>query len=498
MAAGEEKLKLVLEAIDKTAAPIRKVNRRIESMLAPVRKVKRALRSLSVESGLPKLGKELSRLGRIAGRFAVAGVAAFGALGAAVVKVSEQTDAIGKLSRQIGIGAEAFQEFEFAADRAGVSQDVFRNAVGALSKRVGELKRGGGALKVFEQLLPDVTDRLKASKDTGEALEIISAAIARVSDPMKKAALASAAFSRAGLPMIRLANEGSEGIAALRAEARALGVVLSSDAVAGAEAVQDSLTNMKASVGGLVSQVSSQLFPVVRDIADSITKWTVANRELIQVRAKEAILGIVSAGKSLLAWLRRVVPPTLAFIESIGGFKTVAIVVGVILAATLLPAIVAIGGAIATIGGLFVTAGAAMAVALGPIGLVVAGVGAAFAAAATLIATNWDAIRETVIGTIDSIVDRTMALIPSIPAPVRRLLGLEGGASVSVSAPAPVATAAALAPAAEAAAAAPLGGGGGKSLLKVVVEDARVRIKQVEADPALELDTAGGEALQAG
>ena len=36
MAAGENKLKLVLAAIDKTSAPIRAVNRRIESMTAPI------------------------------------------------------------------------------------------------------------------------------------------------------------------------------------------------------------------------------------------------------------------------------------------------------------------------------------------------------------------------------------------------------------------------------------------------------------------------------
>ena len=75
MPAGEEKLRLVLAAIDKTAAPIRAVNRRIESMLAPVRKVRNAMRSLATEAGLPRLGRGLAKLGGLIRNLAIGGAA---------------------------------------------------------------------------------------------------------------------------------------------------------------------------------------------------------------------------------------------------------------------------------------------------------------------------------------------------------------------------------------------------------------------------------------
>ena len=76
MAKGEEKLRLVLSAIDKTAAPIRAVNKRISAMTKPIRKVKNALAKLGNEAGLQRLGAMFKGIGRAARRFAIAGVAA--------------------------------------------------------------------------------------------------------------------------------------------------------------------------------------------------------------------------------------------------------------------------------------------------------------------------------------------------------------------------------------------------------------------------------------
>lgn len=71
MATGEEKLRLVLAAIDRTAAPIRAVNRRIERMTSPVRKVRNALAGLAREARFDKLASGAAKLGRSLGRAAL-------------------------------------------------------------------------------------------------------------------------------------------------------------------------------------------------------------------------------------------------------------------------------------------------------------------------------------------------------------------------------------------------------------------------------------------
>ena len=472
--AAEEKLRLVLAAVDRTAAPIRKVNRRIEAMTKPIRKVRNSLRSLARESGLPKLGQAFGRLGRTVSRFAIAGVAAMGAVGAAVIRTTNQGDEIAKFARQVGIGTDALQEYEFAADRSGVSVETFRQSVGALSKRVGELQAGRGALST---LLGDsnLARELKATTSTEEALRLVNEAIASIEDPTKKAALAAAAFSRAGLPMIRLANEGANGIADLREEAQRLGNILSGDQLRASEEFQDSITDLKAAAGGLVTQISAGLIPVLRPLVDSVTEFLVTNREVIQLRAGEAISRIADGARSFWAVLQRVIPPTLEFVERIGGLRTVAIILGGLLAATVVPAVVALGAAFASTAGL--------------VTLAIAGIGAA----ASAIAANWDSIKDSVTGAIDSIITKARELIAKIPEPVRDLLSAAGGVVTTVAAATPIGLAA------SAASEFIAGGGtdanvGGR--IEIELDDRRARVRNAETEsPGVELDLAGGEAL---
>lgn len=477
MARGEAKLKLVLDMIDRSVSGVRKANRRIESMTKPIRKVRRQISALSREIGLPKIGAAVGNLARKFQTLAFVGVGALAAVGAAVGRVADQGDELAKFSKQIGTSAEDLQEWEFAADRAGVQSSIFRSSVGALSKRVGELKAGKGALAT---LLggSDLARDLKAAKDTGEALEIITAALEEVEDPTKKAALAAAAFSRAGLPMVRLANEGSENIAALRREARRLGLVLSNEDAAAAEKVSDSFTDMKAAATGLLQVIAVDLFPVVREIADGFTEWTVANRELIKVRTVEALDFVVRKGREVVEWLREVIPPTVAFIERIGGLRTVALVLGGAFALTLLPLLVSIGGAIATVSAL-----------VGPLGL-------GLALAAAKIIESWDRIRDSVTGAIDAIISKGKSIVSAIPKPARELMLAVGRGAAQIIAPG----ASGLAAQGFAAAGA-LGGDApisstaslnGKLRIEVVGDRARVAEAEV-SEPGLDLDLASGE-----
>jgi len=407
--AGNARVQLILDAIDKTTEPIRRVNRRIEGMVAPVKKVRRAFRSLAKEAGLPKLAAGARAAGRAFARLGAVGAAAVGGLVAAATKAAGAGDDIAKLSKQVGISAEALQELRFAADRSGVPIETFDKSIGALSKRVGELKRGGGALAPFAAVLPNVVENLKNAGSTGEALEIVNQAIANLEDPAKKSALAAAAFSRAGLPMITLANEGAEGMRELRAEARRLGAVLSNEDAAAAEEANDRLTDLKAAVRGLTLQLGAGLFPVLVDIVKPTTEWIVANRELIRTRVTEMVQNLVRVGSGMVRWLADVVPPTLEWLSSIGGLRTVAIVLGGVLAAVVIPAIVAVGAA------------------LGPVGVAVAAAIAGWTALATVVSSNWDAIATFVETKVQRIVELARSVVSSIPEPIRAALGLATG-----------------------------------------------------------------------
>lgn len=408
MPAGEEKLRLVLAAIDKTAAPIRAVNRRIESMLAPVRKVRNAMRSLATEAGLPRLGRGLAKLGGLIRNLAIGGAAAGVGLLEFVRRTAEAADSLGDMVGGLGIGIEQFQEIQHAALIAGVSTEGFSKGVQKLAKNVGDLKGGTGALKtLLDKVAPSLAVQLKGATDTGEALEIMLRALRRLDDPLKRNALAVAAFGRSGQELARITSVSAEKFAELRVEARELGGAFSQDAANAAGDTTDAIDRLKFVAGGLGRTLAATLFPVITENADALRKWIAENRTEIVDRMRDAITKLAQGAKVLGEFLFENVPKAAAFIESIGGLRTVAIALGVVLAATLLPAIVTIGSALAAIGPVGIA-----------LGVYFAALGVAVGAVARKIAQNWDAI-----------VSKIRAGVNLLPQPVRRVLGLESFAA---------------------------------------------------------------------
>lgn len=344
MAAGEEKLKLVLSAIDKTAAPIRAVNRRIESMLAPVRKVKNAFRALADEAGLPRLGRGLAKLGTLIKRIAIGGVAAGVGLLEFARRTADSVDSLSEMTRLIGIGFEDFQRFQFAAQRAGVGAEEFGGAIRFLAKSLEKARAGEGSLgKLLKDHIPSVLTRLKATKDTGEALELVLETMRRLPDAAKRNAFAVAAFGRSAQKMALFAGMSENELRALMRRADELGGVLSNRAAAAAEDLMDSFDDLAFSAKGLAAGIVAELFPDMKAATDQVLAFVAANRELILSKGKETILAFATGVKDLGLFLTENVPKLQQFVSDVGGLKTVLVGIAAISLAPVLQAVVAIG-----------------------------------------------------------------------------------------------------------------------------------------------------------
>ena len=89
-------------------------------------------------------GKAKKQIASIAKAVGLLGVAA-----AAAIKVSISfADNIGKTADAIGLGIEEFQEFEFAAKRAGIETSQFSSNMTAFVKRIGEAQAALGRWSV--------------------------------------------------------------------------------------------------------------------------------------------------------------------------------------------------------------------------------------------------------------------------------------------------------------------------------------------------------------
>lgn len=371
-----------------------------------------------------RVGRQFGEMNRQVGRQVRNAGIAIGAASAAIFGVASSTAAAGdelaKQSRALGFNVEAYQELGYAAERSGVSAEVFNSSMTAMTKRLGEAAQGqGAAKKALDELGLSAQDLIEMEPD--QALGVIADRMKDIDDPARKAALAAALFSRSGIRMTNMLNEGSAGIDALRNRARELGLVLSEETTTDSENFQDSLLNAQSALQGMKNIIGGEMIPVVGEMMDAFTEFVVTNQPQIRefaetlangLRDAVPIIGDVVSGLGDFAGKVGSVVSKVA--EMIGGWDNFGIALGVLMTS---PAIVAVGGFVLTVGKLAGALGALVAPAItaglplvaagfkaigaallaNPIGVAVA----AIAGGALLIIANWEKIKPAIQPVLD-------------------------------------------------------------------------------------------------
>lgn len=336
-------IKTVITADDKASAKVGKVARQ---MTAGLGGGLRRLRGMA--GGVAKtLGSIATPLGLGLGGLGLAGGVA-GVLGA-VKAHAAAGDEIAKFSRQVGLGSEALQELDYAANRSGVSQQLLRMSLRQLNRRVGELRGGYGSLKGFlEKVSPALLEQVQSARNTDEAFDLAVRAISRVADPAKKAALAAQFFGEEGAGLTRMAEGGVAGLRKLREEARRFGL-MSDQVAADAEKFADTTYDATQAVVGLRTAVGSRLLPILTPMVDRLTEWVTANRELVALKVEGVITGIADAIKgtdwgkvgadiaTIGGAIGTITSVSAEGIRAIGGIETATIALGTAAAVAALP-----------------------------------------------------------------------------------------------------------------------------------------------------------------
>lgn len=230
-------------------------------------------------------------------------VAAATGMVALAKKSIDAGDEIAKAAQKIGISTDKLQELRYAANSAGVTTEDFDQALLQLSKRLGDTS--GDVTEVSRALgkLGLSMAELKG-KDAAEVINIIADRIRLVPDAMERARISTDLFGKAGQQLLPVLMSGSAGFAALAAEARKLGIVISADTLKKAEAANDEFGRIGKSLQAAGINISVGFLPAlkeiravvtsqgfqdgVKDLADNfgrLIKWMVDNRDTIEVVA---------------------------------------------------------------------------------------------------------------------------------------------------------------------------------------------------------------------
>ena len=199
----------------------------------------------------------------------VAGVAGFGLL----IKSSlSATDSLAKTASKIGTTTEALSALRYAADITGVATTTMDMALQRFTRRTAEAAKGTGEAKGAIRELGINAQQLN-NMPLDQRMLALADAFSNVQNESDRLRLAFKLFDSEGAALVNTLSLGREGLAELLGEAKALGVVMSSDAAKGVEDASDALTRLKAITKGLRDQFVAALAPAVESLTTRFTEF---------------------------------------------------------------------------------------------------------------------------------------------------------------------------------------------------------------------------------
>ncbi|GAA0694045.1 EF-hand domain-containing protein [Vreelandella titanicae] len=203
-------------------------------------------------------------------------------------------DQLQKTNLRIGASTEALSQYNYVAKLSGVEFGQLTTAWQRQTRRIAEAAAGTGVAS-------EALDRLGLSAQAlnqlapEEQFERIATAMQNVESSSERVALAQKLWDSEGVKLVQIVNQGTDAIAAMRAEANALGLTISQDTANAMATYNDEVDRLKFAAQGLSQTLAADLVP-------SMTAGLQATSAFIQeIGGAEIILNTTKDAATLLA-----------------------------------------------------------------------------------------------------------------------------------------------------------------------------------------------------
>lgn len=221
----------------------------------------------SAQAGLQALTSSAAGLGLQLG--ALGGAASLGGLGLMAKQAIDAADNLGKMAQKVGVSVESLSALEYAGKLSDVSLEQLGAGLKKLSVNLNEVATNadGDAAAAFRAIGVSVKDAAGNLRSADDVFADVAEAFAGMKDGAGKTALAVQIFGKAGADLIPLLNAGAKGLAEMRGEAEALGLVFTGDMAKQAEAFNDNLTRLSESTRGFGNELAGIVLPTLSQLA---------------------------------------------------------------------------------------------------------------------------------------------------------------------------------------------------------------------------------------
>lgn len=225
-----------------------------------------------------KFGNVLSGLGNFA-KLGVASIAALGAavagVGAGITKLMVDTANFAgdllDMSKVTGISTTQLQELSYVGTMVGTDLNTITGALTRLTRSMGTAQEGTNeASKAFEALGVPIVDANGALRDSRDVFFEAVAALGNIANETERDVIAMQLFGKSAMELNPLIKAGAEEIAALTAEAHAVGAVVGEDNVRAFEAFGDQLSSLKLGLQGTARTLMASFLPGFSGLAGTL------------------------------------------------------------------------------------------------------------------------------------------------------------------------------------------------------------------------------------
>jgi hypothetical protein len=180
-----------------------------------------------------------------------------------------------------GTSVENLSSLGFAAEQSSSSLEGLNKGLGNLANTAASAAKGSkDAQEAFALLGIEVEDGNGRLKDSSDLLLEVAEQFAQYEDGAAKSALAQDLFGKSGKELIPLLNRGAAGIKELQEEADRLGVTVGTDAANASNTLNDNLTKLQRTAGGLAGQVLAPLVETLNGVVEAMLGSAQGSREL--------------------------------------------------------------------------------------------------------------------------------------------------------------------------------------------------------------------------
>lgn len=267
---SEEQYRKLEREIASTEKSLKDLKEEAKNTHPQLEKVKDALMKVgSVAKDIASKGLELTITG-----IKAMGTACMGAVtsvGALAIKSGQLADDLNTLASTTGLSTKELQEFQYASDLIDVSVDTLAGALKKTTASMTSAQDGTGATaEAFKKLGVSITNADGSLRDNNDVFQDSIRALGNVANETERDALAMQLFGKSATELNPLIEGGIDTLARMSEQANDLGLILSQEALDGANAFNDEIdilkANGKATFNVIGTEIAGELAPAMKNL----------------------------------------------------------------------------------------------------------------------------------------------------------------------------------------------------------------------------------------